>query len=158
MDADWARRPKGRDWDCYFRVDYPFYLKEGDALAKDNDVDKHADQLKTFLAGLYWDNSAAFTLRLVCLKVAFARALTGKMVFEVGHGGDGKGAEGTLEATVLGKTNAATLDCSCFVDRQEFRKSAELAWNKAAIRVQEMTQAAAHTGVQSHRLAAAHQY
>jgi hypothetical protein len=45
-----------------------------------------------------------------------------------------------LEKGLVGEANFATLDCSCFTDRNEFRKSAELAWGRTVVRVQEMNQ------------------
>ena len=39
---------------------------------------------------------------------------------------------------LLGDVASATLDCGVFLDRVEFRISAELAWSKANIRIQEM--------------------
>ena len=60
------------------------------------------------------------------------------MLFQIGRGGDGKGMEAILDAALFGTLASATLDCGVFLDRQEFRKSAELAWNKSNIRIQEM--------------------
>ena len=60
------------------------------------------------------------------------------MIFQVGHGGDSKGMEAILDRALFGPSGSSTLDCGVFLDRMEFRKSAELAWNKANIRVQEM--------------------
>ncbi|CAL1142580.1 unnamed protein product [Cladocopium goreaui] len=68
------------------------------------------------------------------------KACTSKMIFEIGKGGDGKGMEAYLDRAVLGEDQSATLDCGVFLDRQEFRKSAEFAWNKANVRIQEMDQ------------------
>ena len=62
------------------------------------------------------------------------------MIFEIGKGGDEKGMEAYLDRSVLGEDQSATLDCGVFLDRQEFRKSAEFAWNKANVRIQEMDQ------------------
>ncbi|CAE7597628.1 unnamed protein product, partial [Symbiodinium sp. CCMP2592] len=59
-------------------------------------------------------------------------------IAEVGKGGDGKGMEAVLDRALFGDLATATLDCGMFLDRVEFRKSAELAWNKASIRIQEM--------------------
>ena len=64
---------------------------------------------------------------------------TGKMVFEIGNGGDGKGMESILDSSLFGEDNFATLDCGIFTDRMEFRKSCHFGWNKRAIRIQEFT-------------------
>ena len=72
------------------------------------------------------------------MHAAFQKAAAGKMIFQVGHGGDGKGMEAILDRALFGPSGSSTLDCGVFLDRMEFRKSAELAWNKANIRVQEM--------------------
>jgi len=48
--------------------------------------------------------------------------------------------EAYLEKAMLGEDESATLDWGDFLDRQEFRKSAEFAWNKANVRIQEMDQ------------------
>ena len=48
--------------------------------------------------------------------------------------------EACLDRAVFSASASSTLDCGVFLERQEFRKSAELAWNKANIRIQEMSQ------------------
>jgi hypothetical protein len=50
----------------------------------------------------------------------------------------GKGSESNLEKGLVGETNFSTLDCSVFTDRNEFRKSAEFAWGRTIVRIQEM--------------------
>ena len=57
---------------------------------------------------------------------------------EVGKGSDGKGMEAVLDKALFGSLASATLNCGVFLDRMEFRKLAELASNKANIRIQEM--------------------
>ncbi len=64
---------------------------------------------------------------------------SGRWIVKLGKGGDGKGKEWLLTCGVLGEENATTMDVSCFVRREEFRKSAHLAWGKAAVCVQEST-------------------
>ena len=44
----------------------------------------------------------------------------------------------TLEQSVLGKDNCATLECSILFDRKEFLKSSNFARGKTYIRFQEM--------------------
>lgn len=60
---------------------------------------------------------------------------TGKMLFLVGEGGDGKSMDAILERTVFGENNCATLDSGVFTERSEFRKSAHVAWNKLCVRI-----------------------
>jgi len=55
-------------------------------------------------------------------------------------GGSGKGMEAYLKKALFSDLQSATLDCGVFLDRQEFRKSAEFAWNKANVGIQEMDQ------------------
>ena len=43
-----------------------------------------------------------------------------------------------LHRMSFGSIATATLDCGVFLDRMEFRKSAEVAWNKANVRIREM--------------------
>ena len=106
----------------------------------DLNIEEHRSRLRLFLESLYFDNEAVFQLKLCFLHAAFKKACTGKMMFEVGKGGDGKGMEAYLEKAMLGEDESATLDWGDFLDRQEFRKSAEFAWNKANVRIQEMDQ------------------
>ena len=72
------------------------------------------------------------------MHAAFLDKCTAKMIFGIGRGGDGKGMAAVLDTALFGNEASATLDCGVFLDRMEFRKSAELAWNKACIRIQEM--------------------
>ncbi len=64
---------------------------------------------------------------------------SGRWIIKLGKGGDGKGKEWILICGVLGEDNTTTMDVSCFVKKEEFRKSAHLAWGKAAVCVQEST-------------------
>ena len=93
-----------------------------------------------FLKSLYCDNEPIFHLKLCFVHAAFKKTCTLKMVFEIGRGGDSKGMEAYLERALLGPDESATLDCGVFLDRQEFPKSSEFAWNKANARIQEMDQ------------------
>lgn len=102
--------------------------------------DRHA-KLRNFLKALYYNSSAVFTIKLCFLRQAFMKVCTGKVIFEIGTGGDGKGMEAILERTPLGEENSSTLDCGCFTDRGEFRKSGEFAWNRPDVQVQEMDHA-----------------
>ena len=56
----------------------------------------------------------------------------------LGSGGDGKGMEAVLDRALFGESGSSTLDCGVFLERTEFRKSGELAWNKSNVRIQEM--------------------
>ena len=80
----------------------------------------------------------AFQVKLCFLRAAFSKVCTGKMIFEIGAGGDGKGMEAYLDKNLLGSHQTTTLDCGVFLDQQEFRKSGEFAWGKCNVRIQEM--------------------
>ena len=58
------------------------------------------------------------------------------MTFECGKGGDGKGREFVFEKALFGHS-FGSLDCAVFLDRSEWRRSAQFAWNKRCIRIQE---------------------
>ena len=51
---------------------------------------------------------------------------------------DGKHMEAILEQNVIGHDNSCYFDCGCFQQRDEFKKSGGLAWNKSIVRIQEM--------------------
>ena len=92
------------------------------------------------MISLYDKNEHVFQVKQCFLHAAFKRVSTSKFFFEIGKGGSGKGMEAYLEKVLFGDPQSAALDCGVFLDRQEFRKSAEFAWNKANVRVQEMDQ------------------
>jgi hypothetical protein len=119
MSEDWSEKPKHRDNDCYFRLPYRYNLVAADIEKTGMTLAELDNKLDTFLRGLYYDNSPVLTLKLCFLKLCFQKVPSGKMVFDIGHGGDGKGMEAMLEKSLLGEANFATLDCSCLVDRQD---------------------------------------
>ena len=118
LNEVWEITPKSPETNCYFKLDYNYYYE--------------------FLQSVYYKNDHLFQLKLAFMHAAFLGKCTAKMIFEIGRGGDGKGMEAVLDTALFGNEASATLDCGVFLDRMEFRKSAELAWNKACIRVQEM--------------------
>ena len=71
------------------------------------------------------------------IHLAIKKVPSGKMLFEIGTGGDGKGMEAILERNLLGEDNCASLDFGIFADRAECRKSAHFALNKLYMRIQE---------------------
>ena len=60
------------------------------------------EQLQTFVKSFYYDNESLFTLKLAMLHLAIKKIPTGKILFEVGGGGDGKAMEAILERNILG--------------------------------------------------------
>lgn len=133
LDSNWHQAEKSPLNDCYMAVPYPFYYESLLASRPDIDVKDYKVQLRRFLESLYYKNEHVFQLKLCFLHAAFHKVCTSKMIFEVGKGGDGKGMEAYLEKFLLGTEHSATLDCGVFLDRAEFRKSAEFAWNKASL-------------------------
>ena len=83
-------------------------------------------------------NEHAFQIKLCFLRAAFSKVCTGKMLLEIGAGGDGKGMEAYLDKNLLGEHQTTTLDCGVFLDPQEFRKSGEFACGKCNVRIQGM--------------------
>ncbi|CAL1159484.1 unnamed protein product [Cladocopium goreaui] len=140
LDADWKPASKSPSNDCYMHVDYAFYIENLLQEYPNINLQQHQEGLRLFLESLYFQNEHIFQVKLCFLHAAFKKACTSKMIFEIGKGGDGKGMEAYLDRAVLGEDQSATLDCGVFLDRQEFRKSAEFAWNKANVRIQEMDQ------------------
>ena len=138
LNEHWDPAPKSPANDCSLMLDYPFYYEQ--AIHEDSKVSLQdfRERLRIFLQSLYYENEPGFQIKLYFMHAAFQKAATGKMIFQVGHGGDGKGMEAILDRALFGPSCSSTLDCGVFLDRMEFRKSAELAWNKANIRVQEM--------------------
>ena len=140
LNEDWRAAAKSPNNDCYFFLDYPYFyenqLREDSSL----DIEHFRERLRTFLESIYYKNWAGFQIKLCFMHAAFQKVATGKMLFEIGAGGDGKKMEACLDRAVFSASASSTLDCGVFLERQEFRKSAELAWNKANIRIQEMSQ------------------
>lgn len=140
LDVDWNIAAKSPANDCYMPLDYPFNMNSLKQKFPGIDVKEHRERLRLFIESLYFSNQHVFQLKLCFLHAAFKKVCTSKMIFEIGKGGDGKGMEAYLEKALFSSDQSATLDCGVFLDRQEFRKSAEFAWNKANVRVQEMDQ------------------
>ena len=75
---------------------------------------------------------------MLCLyQLTLAQVESGKMMFMVGTGGNGKGMHSILDQCMLGTENFGLLESSWFSDRNEFRKSAHIGINKMEIRIQE---------------------
>ena len=75
---------------------------------------------------------------MMCLyQLALAQIETGRMIFMVGTGGNGKGMHSTLDQCMFGNENFGLLEASYFSDRKEFQKSGHFALNKIEIRIQE---------------------
>lgn len=133
LNTDWIEAAKKPENDCYIRVDYPFYYE---SLLEEKplyDLEGHKAQLRLVLESLYYDNEFAFEVKLCAFHAAFQKVCTSKIIFEVGRGGDGKGMEAHLERGLFGDAHSATLDCGVFLDRMEFRKGGEFAWNKSCL-------------------------
>ena len=135
LDDTWTEVPKSPQANCYLKIDYKFHYELFNA---DLDIVAIRETLRTFIESVYYGNQHLFQLKLCFMHAAFLSKCTAKMIFEIGKGGDGKGMEAILDRSLFGSLASATLDCGVFLERMEFRKSAELAWNKANIRVQEM--------------------
>ncbi|CAE7726165.1 unnamed protein product [Symbiodinium sp. CCMP2592] len=142
LDENWEIAPKSRDHNCYLKLNYHFLYEQVVAQDPSIDVEDYRRRLRSFLESLYYENAHAFEIKLCFLHAAFKRVCTSKMIFQIGKGGDGKGMEAILDRALFGDLASSTLDCGVFLDRGEFRKSAELAWNAANVRIQEMDQRA----------------
>ncbi|CAE7791620.1 unnamed protein product [Symbiodinium sp. CCMP2592] len=138
LTPTWDIHPKSEACDCYVRFDYPYFYENMVMSDSTINVDTFKEKLRLFITSLYYKNEHAFQVKLCFLCAAFQDVCTGKMLFQIGRGGDGKGMEAVLDAALFGSLSSASLDCGVFLDRMEFRKSAELAWNKSNIRIQEM--------------------
>lgn len=57
------------------------------------------------------------------MHLALRQMPTGKILFIVGQGGDGKGMHGLLDQSALGPSNVGHIDFNIFSDRSEFRRS-----------------------------------
>ena len=74
--------------------------------------------------------------------MSLARIESGKMMFMVGNGGNGKGMHSILDQSLLGTKNVGLLEATWLSHRAEFRKSAHMGLNKLEIRVQEASSSA----------------
>ena len=140
LDDDWSIAPKCPGNDCYLQLDYEFFAENLLKRMPGLDIESFQERLRLFLISLYYKNEHSFQVKLCFLHAAFKKVCTSKILFEIGKGGSGKGMEAYLEKALFSDPQSATLDCGVFLDRQEFRKSAEFAWNKANVRIQEMDQ------------------
>ena len=91
------------------------------------------------MESFYYGNQSLFKLKLALMKLAMKQVNTGKILFLIGRGGDGKGLDSILDKNIFGEENFCTLDCAVFTERQEFRKSGHFGQNKTCIRIQEFT-------------------
>ena len=139
LDGSWCVADKSPDNNCYLKLDYPFqYEKLHGSLPRCEpaEVQREAPSLLDVyvfreLAWLF-RSSCAFFMR------PSVEPVHQKMLFLLGSGGDGKGMEAVLDRALFGESGSSTLDCGAFLERTEFRKSGELAWNKSNVRIQEM--------------------
>ena len=138
LDGSWCVADKSPDNNCYLKLDYPFQYENFMGLYPDVNLQKFKEKLRLFLMSTYFENWHCFQIKLCFLHAAFSRACTSKMLFLLGSGGDGKGMEAVLDRALFGESGSSTLDCGVFLERTEFRKSGELAWNKSNVRIQEM--------------------
>ena len=140
LNADWQVSAKCPPKTCYLRIRYPHYYDYDNTVRQypDISVDKLRSILRVFLESVYFDNEHAFQIKLCFMKAAFHKTCASKVLFLVGKGGSGKGMEAVLAKSSLRSDASATLDCEVFLDRSGLRKSAELSWNKANVRMQEM--------------------
>ena len=67
-----------------------------------------------FLHVLYYANEGFFKLKLSMITLALRGAGAGKILFDVGKGGDGKGVAKLLGDGLFGAGNSSTLGCACF--------------------------------------------
>ena len=72
--------------------------------------------------------------KFICSVILLQNVPTGKMIFLIGFGGDGKGMEGLLYKTVLCSTNFASINCGKLTERAELRRSSHFGWNKKMIK------------------------
>ena len=130
LHGDWSVCPKNPSNNCY-SVPYPYQYESLAASDNGLDIVRYKNQLRLFLESLYYfQNEHVFQIKLSSLHAAVQKVSTSKMLIEIGKGGDGKGMEAYLERGLLGEHHSSTLDCSLFLDRQEFRKSGHFAWKK----------------------------
>ena len=138
LDGSWAIAQKCPENDCYLKLDYCYHYENCVDQYPDVNPDEFRTKLRRFLMSTYHENAHGFQIKLCFLHAALRRACTSKMLFLLGSGGDGKGMEAVLDRALFGESGSSTLDCGVFLDRGEFRKSGEMAWNKSNIRIQEM--------------------
>ena len=77
----------------------------------------YASQLHNFLEAFYFENEDLLILKLALFKLAIRKIPTGKMIFEIGNGGDGKSINSILERNLFGTINSCVLDCAVFTDK-----------------------------------------
>ncbi len=109
LDAKWQVAQKLPSNKCYLQVNYNFvYVKTAHADARVN-VEDFRVSLRKFLQSLYYKNEHGFQVKLCFLHATFHKACTGKMLFLIGKGGDGKGMEVILDSALFGLDGSATV-------------------------------------------------
>jgi len=119
------------------RVNYKRHYNDDDVTRDGWDLTKYRKFLRTYLECLYFDNEDFFFIKLASLNLALKRICSGRWLYEIGGGGDGKSKEFILESGLLGNNNVGTLDIGALLKRDEWRKSGHLGWNKSQMRIQE---------------------
>ena len=128
--------PRRRENDCYFKAPFKFDVTEADVTKPGWSIRRYDEELDLWIQSMYYNNDAFFSVKLLLWKLAFKGKEAWKMTFECGKGGDGKGREFVFEKALFGHS-FGSLDCAVFLDRSEWRRSAQFAWNKRCIRIQE---------------------
>ena len=128
---------KARHQNCYLKLPYKLNVSQNDIIREGYSLKDYVRKLNGFVQSYYYKSGSYLTLKLALLKLAINGVNTGKMIFLIGSGGDGKGMEAILDRNILGENNCTTLDCGIFTERLEFRRSGHFGWNKVAIRIQE---------------------
>ena len=100
IDDSWNISPKDPENNCYFRLPYKYNITQDDITLPAMTLKDYARKLNTFIQSFYYKNDGYFTLKLAMLHMAFRGLNSGKIIFEVGNGGDGKGMEAILDKNV----------------------------------------------------------
>ena len=87
-------------------------------------------KLLEFLEAFYFKNKELFLLHICMLHLAVRRIPSGKILFLLGNGGDGKSMSAVLDKCTIGQNNYGNLDFGVFQDKNEFRKSTKFAVDK----------------------------
>ena len=138
LTDNFEEAPRPREADRYRGIPYPFHTSGHLSRVGGDVIDVYRRKLALFLESMYYGNEGFFQIKLASILLALRGVETGGIIFEIGRGDDGKGMEKISEDAVVGEENAATLDCACFYDRGEFRRSAHFAWDKCVVRTQEL--------------------
>ena len=84
------------------------------------DIDDWRAFTDLFMRSHFFNSPERFALKVLGLRCAFAKMITGVVQFEFGGGKNGKGADEHHDFNLLGAANCATMDCTCFMDRVGF--------------------------------------